>query len=74
MNRGDTIVSKFTSGRFWCIILITITACYLAIHEPTIRDAFFALAGAIIRDYFMRTDRKESSEVKSKEPKEEPNG
>ena len=59
MNRGDAIVAKFTSGTFWCIVLITGTACHLAIIEPSIRDAFFALAGGIIRDYFVNSKSKQ---------------
>lgn len=65
MTKSETIVSKLMSGRFWCILLITATACYMSVIEPSIRDAFFALAGGVIRDYFTRSDRKE--EIKPKE-------
>ena len=54
MNAVNMVLSKIVSGRFWAIILITGTACYMAIIEPSIRDAFFALAGGVIRDYFGR--------------------
>ena len=54
MNAINMVLSKIVSGRFWAIILITGTACYMAIIEPSIRDAFFALAGGVIRDYFTR--------------------
>lgn len=53
MGKLDTVVSKFTSGRFICITVFGVTMCYLAIVEPNIRDAFFALGGALLRDYFM---------------------
>jgi len=65
MNKSDTVVAKFTSGRFWCIILFAVTMSYLAIVEPTVRDVFFALGGALLRDYFM---------MKRDDKPKEPNG
>lgn len=63
----ETITTKFTSGRFLSVIAFTLTMCYISIVEPSVRDAFFALAGAILRDYYMmkRTDEaKPQGEVK----------
>lgn len=64
MGKSEMVLSKMFSGRFVCIVLFSITACYLAIIEQSIRDAFFALAGGLVRDYFGR-DR-------SSDPKMEP--
>ena len=57
MKTREMILNKITSGRFWLVILFGITICYLAKVEPSIRDAFMALAGGVIRDYFGRSDR-----------------
>jgi len=54
MGKSEMVLSKLFSGRFLCIVAFCATACYLAVIEPSIRDAFFALAGAILRDYFTR--------------------
>lgn len=57
MSAKDMIIGKLTSGRFWCVMAFAATVCYLAIIEANIRDAFMALAGGLIRDYFGRNDR-----------------
>lgn len=63
----DTIVAKLTSGRFLAIVMFTATLCYMAVVEVSIRDAFFALAGGLLRDYFMmrRDDKPKQEEVKN---------
>ena len=52
------VIVKLLSGRYFVIIAFTMTLCYLAFIEPNVRDAFFALAGGAVRDYFGRSDRK----------------
>ena len=73
MGKSDVIVNKLTSGRFWCIILFSVTMCYMAAVEPNIRDAFMALAGAVLRDYFMMKRPNEIPDLKLEmsKPKEE---
>lgn len=82
MGKSEMVLSKMFSGRFVCIVLFSSTACYLAVVEGSIRDAFFALVGGIIRDYFGRGDRQAtenttSSKVevtKTETPKDVANG
>lgn len=62
-------IEKLLSGRFWCVIAFAGTMCYLAIIEGSVRDAFFALSGAVIRDYFMM-----KREVKDGNTKDAPVG
>lgn len=66
MSKLATVVSKVTSGRFLCVTAFSVTMCYLAIIEGSVRDAFFALAGAVIRDYFMM--KREVTSGNTKDP------
>ena len=59
----DTIVTKLTSARFLLTIMFGLTLCWMAAIEVSVRDAFFALAGGVIRDYFGMI-RKEDSNAK----------
>ena len=64
VNTINLIVNKLMSARFIIAVSFAITLCYLAKVEPSVRDAFFAMAGAAIRDYFGRHDRtRESADV-----------
>lgn len=65
MGKSEMVLSKIFSGRFVCIVAFCGTACYLAVIEANIRDAFFALAGGLIRDYFAM-DRKGEQATTSK--------
>lgn len=65
MGKSEMVLSKMFSGRFVCIVLFAGTACYLAVIEQSIRDAFFALAGGLVRDYFAM-DRKSDNSTTSK--------
>ena len=61
MGKVELVLNKILSGRYFVIVCFTLTLCYLVKIEPSVRDAFFALAGGAVRDYFGR-DR--SSEKK----------
>lgn len=65
MGKSEMVLSKMFSGRFVCIVAFCGTACYLAVVQDSIRDAFFALAGGLIRDYFAM-NRKEENATTSK--------
>lgn len=67
MSRVEFILNKVLSGRYFVIVCFTLTLCYLVQIEPSVRDAFFALAGGAVRDYFGR-DR--SADKKPEEPKQ----
>lgn len=56
---------KVLSGRYFVIVCFTITLCYLVKIEPSVRDAFFALAGGAIRDYFSIKKEDKPVEVKA---------
>lgn len=65
MSIKEMVANKLMSGRFWLVMMFGFTICMLAQQEPTIRDAFMALAGGVVRDYFGRGDRA-NEQVQSK--------
>ena len=58
----NRILDKLFSARYIITILLTITFCYLAVKEKIGVEAFAAIFGIIIRDYFERKDRRKPNE------------
>jgi len=64
MELAKMILNKLMSARFLLVVGFGITLCWMAWGEPSVRDAFFALAGGVIRDYFGKNRPEENGVAK----------
>ena len=62
------VVDKLISGKYFSIVCFTITLCYISLVEPSVRDAFFALAGGLLRDYYQKDKDKKEEAAKEVKP------